>query len=113
MEELLAAAAAAMKMSEKMVQRSAEAKAKAAGVSVESILAEWAGVEAPTAATPAAPEPPPNPAAADPPPTRLPGEPAMSMPTFVFFSRTVPVTSVPIRLAEITLPVDPGPSISA
>ncbi|MFH1103491.1 MAG: c-type cytochrome [Actinomycetota bacterium] len=64
MEELLAAAAAAMKMPERMVQRSAEAKAKAQGVSVEVILAEWAGVAAPAAgdapspATVAATEPP-------------------------------------------------------
>ncbi len=55
MDELLAAAAAKMKMSEKMVQRSAEAKAKASGVSVESILAEWAGVEAPAAGSAPAP----------------------------------------------------------
>ena len=52
MEELLAAAAAAMKMPERMVQRSAEAKAKAQGVSVEAILGEWAGVAAPAAAPP-------------------------------------------------------------
>ena len=67
MDELLAAAAAAMKMSPKMVQRSAEAKAKAQGVSVEAILAEWAGVEAPQApstAPTAAPESVTPPAAA-------------------------------------------------
>ena len=65
MDELLAAAAAAMKMSAKMVQRSAEAKAKAQGVSVEAILAEWAGVDAPAAAAPqaAAPAAPPAPEA--------------------------------------------------
>src|SRR3972149_3846863 len=65
MDERLPAAAAAMKMSAKMVQRSAEAKAKAQGVSVEAILAEWAGVDAPAAAAPeaAAPAAPPAPEA--------------------------------------------------
>src|SRR3972149_3221729 len=58
MDERLPAAAAAMKMSAKMVQRSAEAKAKAQGVSVEAILAEWAGVDAPAAAAPQAGAPP-------------------------------------------------------
>jgi mono/diheme cytochrome c family protein len=76
MDELLAAAAAKMNMSEKMVQRSAEAKAKASGVSVESILAEWAGVEAPAAAAPpAAPAAPAAPPAAAPPAASAPADP--------------------------------------
>lgn len=74
MEELLAAAAKATGMSETMVKRSAAARAKAQGTTVEAVLAEWAGVavpagaataeapiaatEAPVAATPAAPESP-------------------------------------------------------
>ena len=60
MDELLAAAAAAMEMPERMVRRSAEARAKAEGRSVEDVLAEWAGVEAPEAAP--AEEPTPEPA---------------------------------------------------
>jgi hypothetical protein len=54
----LAAAAAAMGVPETLVKRSAEARAKATGASVNEILAAWAGGnEAPaTAAAPAAPE---------------------------------------------------------
>ena len=81
MDELLAAAAAAMKMPERMVQRSAEAKAKAGGVPVEVILAEWAGVAVPGGAPVAAPAsapgatPPPSPAAPEPLDVAVFGEP--------------------------------------
>jgi mono/diheme cytochrome c family protein len=51
---LLAAAAEKMGMPESMVERSAGARAKAQGTTVEAVLAEWAGVEAPS--PPAAPE---------------------------------------------------------
>lgn len=64
MSEHLAAAAAAMKVPESMVKRSAEAKAKATGTSVDEILAAWAGGEsAPSTPAPAAeaPEPTPEP----------------------------------------------------
>lgn len=47
MDELLAAAAKATGMSETMVKRSAAARAKAQGTTVEAVLAEWAGVEVP------------------------------------------------------------------
>lgn len=63
MDDLIAAAAAATGMSPKMVMRSAEARAKAQGTTVEAVLAEWAGVEAPAggsapaAAAPAAAAP--------------------------------------------------------
>ncbi|HAX81212.1 MAG TPA: hypothetical protein DCY40_01415, partial [Actinobacteria bacterium] len=50
MEELLAAAAKATGMSENMVKRSAAARAKAQGTTVESVLAEWAGVAVPAGA---------------------------------------------------------------
>jgi len=59
---LVAAAAAATGMSESMVERSAGARAKAQGVTVEAVLAEWAGQGAPEA-TPAAPVAAPAPAA--------------------------------------------------
>jgi mono/diheme cytochrome c family protein len=60
MSEYLAAAAEKMGMPESLVMRSAEAKAKAQGVSVDDLLREWAGGEAaqpsaaPAADTPAA-----------------------------------------------------------
>lgn len=58
----LAAAAQKMNAPEDMVQRSAEARAKATGSTVEAVLAAWAGGEsvggsAPATTTPAAPEP--------------------------------------------------------
>ena len=46
MSEYLAAAAANMGMPESLVMRSAEAKAKAQGVTVDDLLREWAGGEA-------------------------------------------------------------------
>jgi mono/diheme cytochrome c family protein len=48
MDELIAKAAEAMGMPGAMVRRSAEARAKAEGMSVEEVLAEWAGVEVPS-----------------------------------------------------------------
>jgi mono/diheme cytochrome c family protein len=58
MDELLAAAAKATGMSETMVKRSAAARAKAQGTTVEAVLAEWAGVAAPAgSAVPVAPAP--------------------------------------------------------
>ena len=55
-EEYAKAAAAAAGMPEKLLMRSANAKAKAQGVPVEAILAEMAGLPAPgTAPAPAAP----------------------------------------------------------
>jgi mono/diheme cytochrome c family protein len=70
--EHLAAAAEKMGLPESLALRSAEAKAKAAGVSVDDILAEWAGVADGAPAT-AAPAPEPEPAAE---PTEAPAEPA-------------------------------------
>ncbi len=52
MSEYLAAAAANMGMPESLVMRSAEAKAKAGGVTVEDLLREWAGGEPATASAP-------------------------------------------------------------
>jgi len=51
MEDLIAAAAEKMGMPAAMVRRSAEARAKAEGLSLEAVLAEWAGVEAPVPAS--------------------------------------------------------------
>lgn len=55
MDELIAAAAAATGMPESMVKRSAAARAKAQGTTVEAVLAEWAGVPVPEGAASAAP----------------------------------------------------------
>ncbi len=57
MSEFLAAAAAALNAPEVVVQRSAEAKAKATGASVDSILQAWAGGEAVAAPAGEAPAP--------------------------------------------------------
>jgi hypothetical protein len=54
MDELLAAAAKATGMSETMVKRSAAARAKAQGTTVEVVLAEWAGVPVPAGGAPPA-----------------------------------------------------------
>jgi len=50
MQELLAAATAAMNLPEETVLRSAKARAKARGVPVEEVLREWAGGDAAAAA---------------------------------------------------------------
>ena len=67
-EELIKAAAAAMGMPESMVQKSAEARAKASERSIEEILGEWAGVDPSAEAPPAAaqPAPAPEPSAPEP-----------------------------------------------
>lgn len=57
-DELLTAAAAAMGAPEAMVERSAEARARADGISTEDVLRAWAGGQAPAAAAPLAPEAP-------------------------------------------------------
>lgn len=87
MSDLLAAAAAALGSPEAVVKRSAEARAKASGMSVDQVLAAWAGggpleaVAAPTldAAPPPVAVPPvavapvaaPSPPAVAPPPTEV------------------------------------------
>jgi hypothetical protein len=64
--ELLAAAAEAMGIPEAMVQRSAEARAGADGISLDEVLAAWSGGGTITPAAPVtAPEPAPEPTPAD------------------------------------------------
>jgi hypothetical protein len=63
-EEYAKAAAAASGMPEKLLMRSANAKAKAQGVAVEAVLAEMAGLPAPGTAPAAAPDAAPAAAAA-------------------------------------------------
>jgi mono/diheme cytochrome c family protein len=50
LDDLIAAAAEKMGMPAGMVRRSADARAKAEGLSLEAVLAEWAGVDAPAPA---------------------------------------------------------------
>jgi hypothetical protein len=57
MSELLAQAAAALNAPEAIVKRSAEARAKAGGVSTDEVLAAWVGGGAIVTAAPAAPVP--------------------------------------------------------
>ena len=91
--EHLAAAAEKMGLPESLALRSAEAKAKAAGVSVDDILAEWAGVtEGTPAAAPAAPEPEPEPADPEPAEAAEPAEPAEA---------PVPAVVEPVADAEL------------
>ncbi|MGD2100876.1 MAG: hypothetical protein PVG83_01450, partial [Acidimicrobiia bacterium] len=55
----VAAAATALGIPEALVERSAEARATASGVSVDALLTEWAGGEAAPVTTAPAPEPAP------------------------------------------------------
>ena len=72
MSEFLAAAASTMDVPEPLVQRSAEARAKATGSSVDEVLQAWAGGEAAPAAAAA---PPASPSTTEPEPEPAP-EPA-------------------------------------
>lgn len=73
MSDLLSAAASALGVPEPLVERAAEARASAAGVSVDEILTAWAGGEAaPSATEEPAPEPEPE---AEAPPTDEEAEP--------------------------------------
>jgi len=74
MQELLSAAAAALNAPESLVSRSAAARAKATGSSVEDVLRAWTGGAAPPAAT----APTPEPAAPEPAPAAEPAAPAAS-----------------------------------
>ncbi len=93
MSEYLAAAAAKMGMPESLVMRSAEAKAKAGGVTVEDLLREWAGGEAASAGKP---EPGPEP--------KVPAEPA-SEEAAAPAAPSVPVAEAgPVEVVYETLP---------
>jgi hypothetical protein len=91
MSELLAAAAAALSAPEAIVRRSAEARAKASGVTTDEILSAWAG---------GAPAPVSTPASAPSPAATAPAEaPAPAAATTTF--------EAPAPVAEVTQPVDP------
>ncbi len=114
MDELLAAAAKATGMSETMVKRSAAARAKAQGTTVEAVLAEWAGVEVPAGVATASATP--TPAAAPAAPTAAPAldivesgeEPAPAAPVaapVMVAPEVVPVGAVPRWLAALFVAV--------
>ncbi len=95
MSEILAAAAAALGAPEHLVERSAAARAAAEGVSVEELLAAWAG-GAPAPSSGAAPAPQPVPAAA---PAAAPA-PVMA-------------ASAPVMAAPAALAPQPAPAAAA
>lgn len=76
MSEFLAAAASTMNVPEALVRRSAEARAKATGSSVDDVLAAWAGGAPAPASTSAPVEPAPEPQEAEPAPVSEPETPA-------------------------------------
>lgn len=99
----VAAAAEKMGIPEVLVQRSAEARAKATGASAEEVIAAWAGGgAAPTASTPSeAPAEPPEQA---PSPTPEPAEPAPA--------EVAPVpAAAPAAAAPAAAPPPPPPSM--
>ncbi len=115
MDELIAAAAKATGQSETMVKRSAAARAKAQGTTVEAVLAEWAGMPAPAAGATASAPAAAAPAAATPAPAAAPaldveesGEEVASAPApapvpvmVVAAPEVVPVGAIPRWLAGL------------
>ena len=103
-DELLSAAAEKMGMPESMVKRSAEARSKAQDVPVTSVLAEWAGVEAPAAAEAAPAEAAPAEAAEAAEPAAEAAKPAEEAPV------AVPEPEEPdVEVLGETEPVEPEP----
>ena len=99
MSDYLTAAAQALSAPEALVKRSAEARAKAGGVTVDEVLAAWAGGASVAPAAPAAAVSPPAAAAAGP----VEAEPAAAAVT----APTPPPASTPIvveRVEEIAPP---------
>jgi hypothetical protein len=105
MSENLAAAAQALSAPETIVRRSAEAKAKATGATVDSILTAWAGGG--TVAAPAVSEPAPTPAA----PVTTQVEPAPAAAPAPVAAPAAPVVETPTTVAVMEPP--PAPVIAA
>ncbi|MEX1004643.1 MAG: hypothetical protein WD990_04520 [Acidimicrobiia bacterium] len=103
MSENLSAAASTMNVPETLVQRSAEARAKATGASVDDVLAAWAGgAAAPAAAAPAETAPAPEPAA-DATPEPVPAREPETSPAEAPAAAVAPAPSV---IAVMELPED-------
>jgi MFS family permease len=94
MSELLAQAAAALNAPEAIVKRSAEARARAGGMSTDEVLAAWAGGGS-VAAPAAAPAPPPPAAQAE---VAAASQPPSPEP--VQAAATEPVTNSSVAIAE-------------
>jgi hypothetical protein len=106
MSELLSAAARALNAPEAIVQRSAEARAKAGGVSVDEVLTAWSGG---VAVSPAAP-----PAAATAPPDEEEPSPATPPPAGETLAAAVPVApGAPAATAEATVAMAEAPPATA
>ena len=93
--ELLAGAAEAIGAPPAIVQRSAQARAKADGVSLDGVLSAWSGggtvaPTTPTAPEPAAPEPQPAPPVEDEAPAQPPAPPAPPPPPVAAVEETAP-----------------------
>ncbi len=109
MSEHLSAAAAALNAPETIVQRSAEARAKATGTSIDDILAAWAGGGSAPAAPPPASEPAPAPEpdtttqpAPEPAPAPAAPAPAAPAPTAAAPSAAPAATTPPPAPATVT-----------
>jgi hypothetical protein len=112
MTDLLAAAAQALKAPETIVKRSAEARAKATGASLDDVLAAWAGGGTVAASAPGAPAsaapvaaPAAAPVAAVPPPMAAPVEEVVAVPAVA--PAPAPAVAVLERPAEE--PVEAAP----
>ncbi len=106
MSDQLSAAAAALNAPETIVQRSAEARAKATGTSIDDILAAWAGGGSAPAAPPPASEPAPAP---EPDTTTQPAaEPAAETPTAPAPTAPAPATESPAAAPAATTVVAPA-----
>jgi len=104
-------AAASLGMPEKLLRRSAEAKAKALGVSLEQVLADMLGVAAPAPAAPAAPAPVDVPtAAAAPVPAEVPPVAAAPVVAGTIAAPADLVAEAPVPASEAD-EVDPWPAL--
>lgn len=99
--DLLASAAAALGIPESLTKRSAEARAKAAGIPVEEVLRAWSGGGAVAAAPAGAPEPERVPAPAAPAATPPPAPVEAAAPVVTGAEAAVPVASA----VEAAVPV--------
>jgi hypothetical protein len=113
MSEFLSAAASSMKVPETLVKRSAEARAKASGASVNDVLQAWAGGESAPAASAPAPQPEAGEdaaAAAEPEPAAEPETAAAPEPTSPTAEEEAPAPAAVVVIDEPeSEPVEPEP----
>jgi MFS family permease len=111
MSEYLAAAAQALNTTEAIVRRSAEARAKATGVSVDEVLAAWAGGGTVTAS--AAPAAPPAPVPAAPVEAAEPAAVATTQPVAVIEPAVAAVPEQTVEAAPLADRVRLGSRVAA